>query len=96
MVTHQLHFLKNVDKVIVLHKGEIAEIGTFSELMSNSSGRLFMLLEENKSPSADRSRDGNSEDTSMMSMKSESQRNLSKSNQNMIFGDDELYWDNDR
>ena len=48
LVTHQLHFLKHVDEIIVLHKGKVAEMGTYENLMSKSNGRLSMLLEERK------------------------------------------------
>ena len=51
LVTHQLHFLKNVDKIIVLRQGEIVEVGTYHELMTNTSGRLKMLLEDKDTPS---------------------------------------------
>ena len=71
LVTHQLHFLKKVDKVIVLHRGELAEIGSFKELMSDSKGRLYMLLEERKTESHDIVEEGSSEDASTVSIKSE-------------------------
>ena len=73
LATHQLHFLKKVDKVIVLNQGEIAECGTFDELMSNPRGRLCMLLEEKKSNNAHQEglaeEEGSSENQSKLSMK---------------------------
>ena len=78
-VTHQLHFLKKVDKVIVLHRGEIAEIGSFKELMSNPKGRLYMLLEERKTESVDIVEEGRSEDASTVSIKSEGMEKLHQS-----------------
>ena len=43
-----MHFLKHVDEIIVLHKGKVAEMGTYEHLMSKSNGRLSMLLEERR------------------------------------------------
>ena len=46
LATHQLHFLKQVDKIIVLHEGKICEFGTYDELYSNVNGRLSLLLKD--------------------------------------------------
>ena len=48
LVTHQLHFLKTVDEIIVLRNGKIAEKGKYDKLMSNTNGRLYMLLKERR------------------------------------------------
>ena len=53
LVTHQLHFLKTVDEIIVLRNGKIVENGTYEKLMSNTKGRLCMLLEERREQSDD-------------------------------------------
>ncbi|CAL9060621.1 unnamed protein product [Musa banksii] len=45
LVTNQLHFLPNVDKIILVHEGMVKEEGTFEELCS--SGILFQKLMEN-------------------------------------------------
>ncbi|KAK8931125.1 ABC transporter C family member 2 [Platanthera zijinensis] len=45
LVTNQLHFLPNVDRIIVVHEGMVKEEGTFEEL--NRSGFLFQKLMEN-------------------------------------------------
>ncbi|XP_072993744.1 ABC transporter C family member 2-like isoform X1 [Typha latifolia] len=45
LVTNQLHFLPNVDKIIVVHEGMVKETGTFEELSTN--GELFQKLMEN-------------------------------------------------
>ncbi|KAI0495107.1 hypothetical protein KFK09_025254 [Dendrobium nobile] len=45
LVTNQLHFLPNVDTIIVVHEGMVKEKGTFEEL--NSNGFLFRKLMEN-------------------------------------------------
>ncbi|KAG0501841.1 hypothetical protein HPP92_001913 [Vanilla planifolia] len=45
LVTNQLHFLPNVDKIVVVHEGMVKEEGTFEELISN--GALFQKLMEN-------------------------------------------------
>lgn len=45
LVTNQLHFLPNVDRIIVVHEGMVREEGTFEEL--NNNGILFRKLMEN-------------------------------------------------
>nr|AXN55887.1 ABC transporter C family member 2 [Crocus sativus] len=45
LVTNQLHFLPNVDRIIVVHEGMVKEEGTFEELSNN--GLLFQKLMEN-------------------------------------------------
>ena len=45
LVTNQLHFLPNVDRIILVHEGMIKEVGTFEELSIN--GVLFQKLMEN-------------------------------------------------
>ncbi|XP_020586974.1 ABC transporter C family member 2-like [Phalaenopsis equestris] len=45
LVTNQLHFLPNVDTIILVHEGMIKEKGTFEEL--SSDGFLFRKLMEN-------------------------------------------------
>lgn len=45
LVTNQLHFLPNVDKIILVHEGMVKEEGTFEEL--STSGVLFQKLMEN-------------------------------------------------
>lgn len=42
LVTHALHFLPQVDYIYVIDKGQIAEQGTYSELIS--AGNEFSLL----------------------------------------------------
>ena len=96
LVTHQLHFLQKVDKIIVLCKGKVAEMGTYEELMSNNKGRLHMLLEERRSQSVDDNIVAGPGDSSTSSMKSEIRRSLSKSNQNIISKEEYTYWDNNR
>jgi len=44
-VTNQLHFLPQVEKIILLSEGMIKEEGTFEELFKNSE--LFQKLMEN-------------------------------------------------
>ena len=46
LATHQLQFLKDVDKIIVLDKGKIVEFGSYNELRTNSNGKLFSMLKE--------------------------------------------------
>lgn len=45
LVTNQLHFLSQVDRIILVHEGEIKEQGTHDELMEN--GPYFKRLMEN-------------------------------------------------
>ncbi|XP_065882175.1 ABC transporter C family member 2-like [Euphorbia lathyris] len=45
LVTNQLHFLSQVDRIILVHEGMVKEEGTFEELSSN--GMLFQKLMEN-------------------------------------------------
>ncbi|KAF5187533.1 Abc transporter c family member 2-like [Thalictrum thalictroides] len=45
LVTNQLHFLPQVDRILLVHEGTIKEEGTFDELSSN--GILFQKLMEN-------------------------------------------------
>jgi ABC-type multidrug transport system fused ATPase/permease subunit len=44
LVTNQLHFLSHVDKIVLVHQGEIKEQGTYDELLI--SGPLFKELME--------------------------------------------------
>ena len=80
LVTHQLHFLKNVDKIIVLRQGEIVEVGTYHELMTNTSGRLKMLLEDKGTPSDTNSRN---KSTSSLSIRSEAMNTTRRCSQNI-------------
>ncbi|KAL6214047.1 hypothetical protein ACLB2K_013485 [Fragaria x ananassa] len=45
LVTNQLHFLSQVDRIILVHDGMVKEEGTFEELSNN--GVLFQRLMEN-------------------------------------------------
>ncbi|XP_050221778.1 ABC transporter C family member 2-like [Mercurialis annua] len=45
LVTNQLHFLSQVDRIILVHEGMVKEEGTFEELSTN--GMLFQKLMEN-------------------------------------------------
>ncbi|KAI4297457.1 hypothetical protein L6164_037348 [Bauhinia variegata] len=45
LVTNQLHFLSQVDRIILVHEGMVKEEGTFEEL--SNSGPLFQKLMEN-------------------------------------------------
>ncbi|KAJ3109314.1 hypothetical protein HDU97_007808 [Phlyctochytrium planicorne] len=46
LVTHQLHFLPEVDRIIVLDKGEVVEDGTYDELMAKEGGVTRKMMEE--------------------------------------------------
>ncbi|KAF3609944.1 hypothetical protein DY000_02047561 [Brassica cretica] len=45
LVTNQLHFLSQVDKILLVHEGTVKEEGTYEEL--SQSGPLFQRLMEN-------------------------------------------------
>ncbi|XVF00520.1 hypothetical protein REPUB_Repub04eG0008100 [Reevesia pubescens] len=45
LVTNQLHFLSQVDRIILVHEGMVKEVGTFEYLSNN--GVLFQRLMEN-------------------------------------------------
>lgn len=45
LVTNQLHFLSQVDRIILVHDGMVKEEGTFEEL--SNQGPLFQKLMEN-------------------------------------------------
>lgn len=45
LVTNQLHFLSQVDRIILVHEGTVKEEGTYEELSDN--GPLFQRLMEN-------------------------------------------------
>ncbi|KAL2611008.1 hypothetical protein R1flu_022700 [Riccia fluitans] len=45
LVTNQLHFLSQVDKIVLIHEGEIKEQGTYEELIEH--GPYFQKLMEN-------------------------------------------------
>lgn len=45
LVTNQLHFLSQVDRIILVHEGMVKEEGTFEDLSNN--GVLFQKLMEN-------------------------------------------------
>ena len=45
--THRLHWLENMDRVIVLENGRIADTGTLVELKTNQALSRFMNAEAN-------------------------------------------------
>ena len=96
LVTHQLHFLKNVDKIIVLHKGEMVEFGTYDELMLNTNGKLYMLLEERREESDISNLEASPGSNTTLSAKSESKTGISKLTQNVASREETVYWDNIR
>lgn len=46
LVTNQLHLMPEVDRIVVMKQGRIEEIGTFHDLMANSSGEFYRLYAE--------------------------------------------------
>ena len=47
-ITHRLNSITNADKIILMHKGKIEEVGTHSDLM-NLRGRYYALFNQQKS-----------------------------------------------
>ncbi|MDA7742138.1 thiol reductant ABC exporter subunit CydD [Francisellaceae bacterium] len=47
MLTHRLSILEKMDRVVVLDKGKIVQIGHFSELMQDQNGLMFELFHAN-------------------------------------------------
>ena len=88
--------MKHVDKIIVLEKGEMVEFGTYSELMSNTNGRLYMLLEERKEQSDISNFDDISGSNATVSVKSDYQQSMLACNQNMSLREKAVCYDNDR
>jgi ABC-type multidrug transport system fused ATPase/permease subunit len=43
VIAHRLSTIKNADKIVVLHKGEVTEIGTHRELITNEEGLYYKL-----------------------------------------------------
>ncbi|KAI5646233.1 ABC transporter transmembrane region domain-containing protein [Phthorimaea operculella] len=66
LVTHQVHFLNAVDKIVVLNEGAIENIGTFEEL--SKSGKEFALLMTN--PEGEKAGDETKKRPSLMKAKS--------------------------
>ena len=50
VIAHRLSTIKNADKIIVLNKGEIVEIGNHEKLLSNKN--LYWKLWSNKNSSS--------------------------------------------
>jgi ABC-type methionine transport system ATPase subunit len=67
LVTNQLHFLPQVDKIILLSEGMIKEEGTFEELSEN--GKLFQKLMENAGKMEELVEEKNSENLDCKSLK---------------------------
>ena len=74
----------------------MVEFGAYSELMSNTSGRLYMLLEERKEQSDISSFDNGSGSNTTVSVKSDNQKSMLAFNQNMSLRERAVGYDNAR
>ncbi|XP_023553923.1 ABC transporter C family member 2-like isoform X2 [Cucurbita pepo subsp. pepo] len=61
LVTNQLHFLSQVDRIILVHEGVVKEEGTYEELYEN--GELFTRLMESAGKLEEEKEDGETNDT---------------------------------
>ncbi|KAJ3252516.1 hypothetical protein HK103_001417 [Boothiomyces macroporosus] len=48
LATHQLHYMQQVDHILVFHEGKIVEAGPFDELIHKENGKLKEMLESYK------------------------------------------------
>ncbi|KAI9202166.1 P-loop containing nucleoside triphosphate hydrolase protein [Polychytrium aggregatum] len=53
LVTHQLHVLPSVDRIIVFDNGRIVESGSYSELLAKPEGHLKEMVQDHKFDSDD-------------------------------------------
>ena len=60
-MTNQLHFLSQVDRIILVHEGVVKEEGTYEELYEN--GELFTRLMESAGKLEEEKEDGETNDT---------------------------------
>lgn len=67
LVTNQLHFLRNVDRIILVHEGMVKEEGTYEELSSN--GVLFQKLMENAGKMEEQTEEKQGEDLGQETIK---------------------------
>nr|QIT08318.1 putative ABC transporter C family member 2-like protein [Siraitia grosvenorii] len=68
LVTNQLHFLSQVDRIILVHEGVVKEEGTYEELYEN--GKLFQRLMESAGKleeTTEEKEDGETSDTKISS-----------------------------
>eukprot|EP01133_Synstelium_polycarpum_P002439 gene2439-2772_t len=53
LVTHAVHYLPFVDRIIMMKDGRIVEEGTYTDLMSNEEGHLTALMSHNNTNQAE-------------------------------------------
>ena len=47
-ITHHIHVVKNLKKIIVVDQGRIVEFGDFDSLLKNKNSLFYSLYEESK------------------------------------------------
>ncbi|KAI9164332.1 hypothetical protein H9P43_008161 [Blastocladiella emersonii ATCC 22665] len=53
LVTHAVHHLADADHIVVMEAGEVAEQGTYAELVAREGGRLRAMVDEHRAKMAD-------------------------------------------
>jgi ABC-type multidrug transport system fused ATPase/permease subunit len=46
MIAHRLSTIRNADSIVVLRDGQVAEMGSFDELMEDQNGPFRQLMEK--------------------------------------------------
>lgn len=86
LVTNQLHFLPQVDHIILVHGGVVKEQGTFEEI--SRRGPLFQKLMKNAGKMED---EGGNENEEMMATEAKTSKGSAKETNPMSTGNESNY-----